>query len=501
VNGFKKYGIGQGAAYIYIETIIGLLSGYVLWFILSRIATPEAIGVSSAIISFSAIFAGIATIGVPYGISHFLGKSLSNQHLEKRVFINTSILIVASGIFATSTIVYFIREWINLSLDLNLIILSILLIATYSMTSLFRSIVVATLDTKRLPIITLVSSVTRTILAIVLVLSIMPGVGIIIGYLSYQVVSCFFLAYIVMRVFGLGGKIYFPKFRTTFKSIITASVPSWIPALITSIGSGDLGIIIIFGSKGASQAGSYFLAYAIFSAIAAVSYSLFTIAFPLLSGMVDGRKGLTWNLIKISLIVSLPVSSSIIFYSHNITLLFGTAYTNAAIPLEILLLSLLPNCVLIGVTTLTYSYGNFRQVLFLGLAAAVPRVILYFTLVGTYGTTGVAISYSVGSVVAFIVSIFIAKKIGLIISWRDVLSVMMIPLGVSLGVSLCFVYFNINYIVGIIASIGISYVVFIKLEILKRHEVENTLSLLPSNIGKPIIKIVSILGTKINREY
>jgi O-antigen/teichoic acid export membrane protein len=497
VNGFKKYGIGQGAAYIYIETIIGLLSGYVLWFILSRITTPEAIGVSSAIISFSAIFAGIATIGVPYGISHFLGKSLSNQQLEKKVFINTSILIVASGIFATSTIVYFIREWINVSLDVNLIILSILLIATYSMTYLFRSIVIATLDTKRLPIITLVSSVTRTILAIVLVFSIMPGVGIIIGYLSYQVVSCLFLAFIVMRVFGLGGKIYFPKIRETFKSLIIASIPSWIPALITSIGSGDLGIIIIFGSKGASQAGSYFLAYAVFSAIAAVSYSLFTIAFPLLSGMVDGRKRLTWNLIKISLIVSLPVSSSIIFYSYNITLLFGTAYTDASVPLAVLLLSLLPNCIVIGVTTLAYSYGNFRQVLFLGLAAAVPRVILYFLLVGPYGTTGVAISYSVGSVVAFIVSIMIAKKIGLIISWRDVLSVMLIPLGLSLS----FAYFNINYIIGIIASIVVSYVVFIKLEILKRHEVENTLSLLPENIGQPIIKLVSVLGTKINREY
>jgi O-antigen/teichoic acid export membrane protein len=497
VSGFKKYGLGQGAAYIYIETIIGLLSGYVLWFILSRIATPEAIGISSAIISFSAIFAGIATIGVPYGISHFLGKSLSHQQLEKKIFVNTSILIVACGIFATSTVVYFIREWIYVSLDVNLIILSILLIATYSMTSLFRAIVIATLDTKRLPVITLVSSLVRTILAIVLVLSIMPGVGIIIGYLSFQIVSCIFLVFIVMRVFGLGGKLYLSKIRVAFKSLIVASVPSWIPTLITSIGSGDLGIIIIFGSKGAGLAGSYFLAYAIFSAIAAVSYSLFTFAFPLLSGMIDGRKTLTWNLIKISLIVSLPVSCSIIFYSYDITLLVGTAYTNASTSLAILLFSLLPNSIVIGVTTLTYSYGNFRHVLFLGLAAAVPRVILYFVLVGPYGTTGVAISYLIGSVVSFAASIVVAKKIGLNISWRDVILVMSIPLGVSLP----FVYFNINYVIGIIASIVVSYVLFIKLGILKRHEVEDTVSLLPQNVGQSINKIISVIGTKINRGY
>ena len=88
------------------------------------------------------------------------------------------------------------------------------------------------------------------------------------------------------------------------------------------------------------------------------------------------------------------------FSIHTILLFYLELHTNAAGPLAVLLLSLLPNCIVIGVTTLTYSYGNFRQVLFLGLAAAVPRVILYFTLVGSYDARGVAISYSVGCVVA-----------------------------------------------------------------------------------------------------
>jgi len=39
------------------------------------------------------------------------------------------------------------------------------------------------------------------------------------------------------------------------------------------------------------------------------------------------------------------------------------------------------------------------------------------------------------------------------------------------------------------------------LEILKREVVENTLNLFPNSIGKPIMKIVSVLGTKINRRY
>jgi O-antigen/teichoic acid export membrane protein len=64
------------------------------------------------------------------------------------------------------------------------------------------------------------------------------------------------------------------------------------------IGSAELGTIIIFGSLGADQAGSYFISYAIFSMVAAISYSIFTIAFPWLSSMNEGRTRLLWKLLK-----------------------------------------------------------------------------------------------------------------------------------------------------------------------------------------------------------
>jgi O-antigen/teichoic acid export membrane protein len=76
VSRIKKARFGKGATYLYVETIVGLLSGYFLSLLLSNLVTPEIIGKSSIVISSSSIFMTITSIGVPFGVSHLLGKSL-----------------------------------------------------------------------------------------------------------------------------------------------------------------------------------------------------------------------------------------------------------------------------------------------------------------------------------------------------------------------------------------------------------------------------------------
>jgi O-antigen/teichoic acid export membrane protein len=150
----------------------------------------------------------------------------------------------------------------------------------------------------------------------------------------------------------------FFELRRSVKSLLKASIPAWVPTLITMIGSAELGTIIVFGSLGANQAGSYFISYAIFSVVAAISYSIFTIAFPWLSSLKEGRKRLLWRLLKTSLLLSLPISSSLIFYSDEIMRLIGKDYVQGTVTLQLFLISMLPTSVFIAISTLVYSYGN-----------------------------------------------------------------------------------------------------------------------------------------------
>jgi len=51
-----------------------MVYGYAFWYILSKITTPDVIGISSSLISLAIIFVSLASIGIPAGSQSFLGK-------------------------------------------------------------------------------------------------------------------------------------------------------------------------------------------------------------------------------------------------------------------------------------------------------------------------------------------------------------------------------------------------------------------------------------------
>jgi O-antigen/teichoic acid export membrane protein len=267
-----------------------------------------------------------------------------------------------------------------------------------------------------------------------------------------------------------------------------ASLPSWIPRVLAVVGA-HLGTVVVFGTQGANQAGSYFIAMAIFYAIDAIKNSLFYVAFPIVSAMDDERKRFVWRIIKMSLVVSLPISSTAIVYSSEILGLIGPNYVQASIPLKIILLSILPITFLMGISTLVYSYGNYWQVFAMGLGLNVPRVLLYFTLVPSFGSTGAALAFTTGSLIGFIVSIFIARKIGMMILWKELGFIFVIPSSIAFTVG----YFNLIYIIGIPFILSLSVLLMIATRVLSRSEVQESLEILPDRIGKPLLKILNKL--------
>jgi O-antigen/teichoic acid export membrane protein len=245
------------------------------------------------------------------------------------------------------------------------------------------------------------------------------------------------------------------------KSIFVASVPAWISQIIGVVGI-SVGTVIVFGIVGAGQAGSYFIASAIFYAVGSIRNSIFDIAFPIVSAMDDKRKRFVWRLIKMSLILTLPISWTVIVYSDEVMGLIGSDYLQASIALKILMLSMLTSTFNGGITTLVYSYGNYRKVLAIGLGSTLSRVLLYFILVPLFGNTGAAMSFTAGSIVGFVVSLIVAKKIGMNVFWKELGSILIIPTGLAFIID----YFNVNYIMGVPIVLVISLVLYFRLHIL-----------------------------------
>ena len=490
----EKKAVGRGAAYIYIETIASLISGYIFWIIVSKITTSEIIGISSALISFAGIVSVIANIGVPAGVLRFLGRSFSEKKLdEAKKTVLVALLLICMGIAACSLTIVIVQNWIQniFDFDLPLLLIAILFVCSSALSMLFRSVVISSLNTRSLPIIIISSSIVKLILTVILLLIGTGAVGLTIGFTSAHVITSILLGVFVMRTIFKKSSVnnLFANFFAISKSILVSSIVYWIPFLITTIGS-QLGTIVVFGSQGASQAGVYFLALTIITGITNVMNSLFTIALPTLSGLRDYRKRVAWNTIRFSALILLPFTCSLIFYSDEIMGLFGQNYTNGSVSLVMLLLSMLPMVVLSGINTLVYSYGNYRNVLMIGLAVSIPRTLLYFVLVPLYGGTGAAVGYTVGTIIGCLVSLLIARTIGMQIFWKELGIIFIVPTALAFVLA----YYQVNFVLGIIATTVLSYLILRKAHIVTGSDLQDLLMILPESFSNRINKFVSKLG-------
>ena len=143
-----------------------MISGYIFLFLLARITSTEVIGNFSLLVSISEIFTNIAVIGLPDSIQRFVGKSfLQNNISDAKVFVKVAFLLLSAGIIISCTVVLFIGNWISdlFKINFGLILIIDLLIASYSIYTLSYSVVVASLKTKVLPVIIVVSSIAKVI--------------------------------------------------------------------------------------------------------------------------------------------------------------------------------------------------------------------------------------------------------------------------------------------------------------------------------------------------
>jgi len=485
-----KNEVGKGAIYVYIQLISSMISGYIFFIILAKITTTEIIGIFSLLLALSEIFGNIAILGLPDGMQRFLGKSfLQNKLSDARLFVKLSLVFLSIGITSALVLVIFLKDWLYIvfRIDDNLVMVVGLLVSSYAIYTVLYYIIIATLKTKKLPIIVTISSTAKVIMAITLIGLGGGVIGLALGYTFFgQILSAVLLGIVIMQVFKPSEKLAKSelKFRNASKDLLKAGVASWIPLLITTLGI-DLGTLVLYGAHGPYQSGIYFLTLAILNALTAITYAIFTISLPALSSMEDGRKRFSWHTIRLSSILLLPLTISIFFYPDEIMRFFGNIYIAGSSSLQILLLSTFPIIISSGIDALVFAYGRYRQAMAINLGINIPRTILYFSLVPIFGMVGAAIAFTIGSIIGLIVSLIVARRIAMKISWKSLALILLIPVVIAL----IFSNLNVNYIIGIISTIIISYLVLMKLNIVEKSDGLFIVGLMPPRISRWLLMI------------
>jgi O-antigen/teichoic acid export membrane protein len=149
------------------------------------------------------------------------------------------------------------------------------------------------------------------------------------------------------------------------------------------------------------------------------------------------------------------------------------------------------------VRQLVYAYGKYRLILYLGLASSIPTTVLYFVLVPLFGGIGGALSFLIGSITSFVLSAILAKKISVIIHWKDLSVIVILPILPAF----LFSYFQVNFILGIISTIVASIIAYLRFKILTKSDVEDGLNVLPKEIARPLSIALNKVGRLLNKEY
>ncbi len=466
----------RGVFYLYLGSIIAMVFGYLYWAIVSKMVTPDTVGLASTTVSIATLVSSLTIFGVPIGIQRFLGKAFGNRDAEafRSYFMAGITLLVLSGGVA-ALIVLGLSGFVisSIGIPISFILVAAIMAFITGLATLFGVAYTASLRTDIPLYSNVIASAARLVLGVLLVSVGLGALGIAAGYLISGLVLLAFLAILGTRLLGLRAP------RLTFlhaKEIVQAGFVNWVPTVIATMGT-QLSVIVVYGFLGSFEAGLYYISFAMASVISTVSVSIMGLSFPILSGMTDGRKRACWRAIKTALVCTVPLTASLVAYPEVALGFFSPDYVVASKVLLVLLFAMVPQGLIDGVNFLAYAYGKYGQVLLMGLAISVPRTIMYMILTPSMGGLGAALALLGGTVIGLIAAFGVTNRIGLRFQWRDLI-VAFIPLTMT---AVCKI--SIPWFLGVTIVLIASTLIYTRLGLVTRRDLkESAEAFLPQSL-------------------
>jgi O-antigen/teichoic acid export membrane protein len=450
--------IGKNIWYASIGSIVPAIFAFFFLFIATKIVSVDTIGLVAVISSFVTLVASIINVGAPQGMKRYLGIYFSRGEMGRfKQFFTSTMVFVLLGIVLSSILLAIpqlrILETMGISYDYVWIVIA--MIVTTGFNAILYEPLIATLNSKKTILPLIIGSLTRfPILLIFVYLFNMETIGTMIAYASMIFVStAFYVVYVFKMLKGI-QKESFQTIVDDCKILFHASWVSWGPGILSTLGT-QLGILIIFISKGSAEAGIFYIPLAIFSIIRFIPNGISLINQPVVAGMtsIEQQTKFLSNTLKLGFILTMPIATPLLIFSTNFLQLFGNDWVLGASMLKILMIAL-PIVIINGIVgTFVYGRGDHRSVFHMGLANSITSTILYFILVPILGGNGASLAYVSGALINFIVIVYVAKKQMLIVEYKKYLVLVIIPLSIGIILSQTPIHFGISSFVIIIGTL------------------------------------------------
>ncbi len=485
-------------AWLMLQSVLGLILGYVTFLIIFRYAGVEAYGVFSFALSFGLIFGFVGDMGLNTAHIKMISSGKNRAEYNSAFFLlKISLTLAYIGVILLSLYVW--RIVLHRGFETKYELLSILLLIPYffslPLIQGIRSFLTGTMEAAKLSIPSIVESITRLVLIVWLLAfnyfhiknALEYSVFISISY------SVSYVVYLIMNFyFGRPWKFSWPNFEI-IREYLRFSLPLFVATVVVAISS-NLSQILIQNFFHAYELGGYSGDLKIIQIISTFAGSITIMILPMLakdSKDQEEYKGRLNYITKYLVILLAPLIVFSYIFAGPILNLWTSQLISFEMPLRIMLISIFFS--VISTTFINHFNATSKTKVssYLNILNSILLIILDVILIPSsfdgirlmgLGVEGAAMAMLFSSLVTFFYSlILVHNEIGKFVDRNTVL-----PIGISILPAIPLIYFFINttrlsslILVGIFILYIVVYTLMLRLvRVLTKEEFKDILNLI-----------------------
>ena len=389
-KGFVKPGM-----LLVVDAIILGISGWLFWILIAKFTTTSEIGQASTVFTLVALFAAISLFGLEYPI-------LKKSSTSKSQILGTSLVIeLIITVALLPVLIYGINTLYENSLQqFTGIGIAMIILTTVGFVSRFTLLGIS--DAKHVVILDIAASLVRFLVGIILVIIGLGAMGIIIAFLTQQVIFTVGTLVIAHKTFSLGS-INLKIFKELIKDGLI-NTPSKLSKIIIIY----LGVILLayFGISEA-EVGVFFVLLIISMAVGSLATNFAVMAVPASS---IAKIDLSSDSLRIGLSLTVPLISVFILVPEEILSVIGPEYSSHGWVMMILAAAAFPSIIVINAVSKFNNLNERKKLLIVGSIQILSFLTTFWILVPNYGIAGGAISILLGFTTSAIISMMWFKK-------------------------------------------------------------------------------------------
>lgn len=473
--------------WVYISSIIASGLTFVFWILVSNITGPGSIGTISAIASFSLILVSFSSIEISQGMKRFISKDAAEGKWSEFKEKTTSSLIfsfLSSGGILIIAVNPFLDIFEIIGIDKQFVPIVIIMVFSVGIQQISSSVLVSALKSKWLFIPTTISYFIRIPLLFFFLIILEPEASVAWSY-SLSFLAITIIIFIIVLVFlKTKEDSFINNTKSNLSLILKASFPRWLPTVISVIGT-NIGILVVVSIKGTAEGGLYYIPLAVFNVLLLFAGSINSVNHTIFSSIEDPkqREQILQKTLKISFLGTLPIAGVMFFYASSIMEIFGQQFIVSSNILSVFIMSFPLVLVADGIFFLLYARGEDKKILLLGLFGTIPKMIVYFILIPEFGGLGAALSMVIGTGFQVGLTIWYLQKFKIKLPYLQYGIISIIPFVIGYG----FQQLNIG-IIGSVLVFVLSYVVLLRLQIIREEEIKMITSIVFQNKSDQISK-------------